>query len=94
MSATDSIRIRLDPDFKDRVVSMYLRRGTTVSAAVRAFLAEELEAQGSAVDAFDAIMASADAKAQSSSLGEPSIDDIRSYVARVRAERAADALAV
>ena len=92
MSATDSIRIRVEPEFKDRVSRMYAQRGTTVSAAVRAFLTDELTSYSSAVDAFDAIMASADAKAESSGLSEPTIDDINEYIARIRSERSEQAL--
>lgn len=93
MSASDTIRIRVEPEFKSSVARMYAQRGTTLSAAVRAFLADELAAYSSALDAFDAIMESADAKAESSGLPEPSIDDINDYIARVRTERAGQALA-
>lgn len=92
MAATDTLRIRIDSDFKARVTEMYKQRGTTVSQAVRSFLAGELAALSTAADAFDAIMASADAKAAASGLPEPSISDINDYIANVRAERAGQAL--
>ena len=93
MTASETIRIRVDPDFKEAVTRMYQRRGTTVSQAVRTFLAGELSASADATDAFDAIMASADAKAKASGLGEPTIGEINDYIARARANRAAQSLA-
>ena len=93
MTASDMLRIRVNPDFKRDVTRMYEQRGTTVSAAVRSFLADELASYSSALGAFDSIMASVDAKAQASGLGEPTIGEINGYVARVRAERAGEALA-
>ena len=94
MAATETLRIRVEPGFKESVTRMYQQRGTTVSQAVRSFLAGELAAHSSAADAFDAIMASADAKAASSGIGEPTIGEINDYIARVRAERADQSLAV
>ena len=93
MTAAEVLRIRVEPEFKDKVVRMYQQRGTTVSHEVRAFLARELAANTSAVSVFDSIMASADEKVQASGYNEPTIDDINDYIARVRAERVDDALA-
>ena len=93
MAATESIRIRVEPEFKERVTEMYAQRGTSVSAAVRRFLTDELAEYSSALSAFDAIMDSADRKIEASGLAEPSIDDINAYVARIRAERADQSLA-
>ena len=93
MTASDVLRIRVDPEFKESVSHMYEQRGTTVSQAVRSFLVEELAAYSSAVDAFDAIMASADAKVEASGMREPTIDELNDYVSRIRAERSGLALA-
>ena len=93
MTASETLRIRVEPGFKRDVTRMYEQRGTTVSAAVRTFLADELSSYTSALDAFDSIMASADAKVQAAGLREPTIDEINDYISRVRAERAGEALA-
>lgn len=93
MTASDTLRIRVEPEFKKEITRMYEQRGTTVSAAVRAFLADELASYSSALDVFDSIMASADAKTEASGLREPTIDEIRDYIDRARAERSKDALA-
>ena len=93
MKASDILRIRVEPDFKRRVTSMYEQRGTTVSQAVRTFLADELAAHAQAADEFNAIMAAADEKLAASGLGQPTIENINDYIAHVRAERADAALA-
>lgn len=93
MTASDTLRIRVEPEFKRDVSRMYEQRGTTVSQAVRTFLAGELSAYRSSLDAFDAIMASADAKVAASGMREPSIEEINDYIARVRSERADASLA-
>ena len=93
MTASDTLRIRVEPEFKREVSRMYEQRGTTVSQAVRSFLASELSVYKSSVDAFDAIMASADRKVAASGLREPTIDEINDYIARVRTERAGASLA-
>ena len=93
MTASDTIRVRVDSEFKARVTRMYRERGTTVSHAVRSFLADELAAYSTAADAFDAIMASADVKLEASGIGEPSINEINDYIANVRAERVEQSLA-
>lgn len=93
MAASETLRIRVEPGFKEEVTRMYEQRGTTVSAAVRAFLASELASYTAALDTFDSIMASADAKVQASGLREPTIEEINEYVSRIRAERSDDSLA-
>ena len=93
MAATDSIRVRVDPGFKDEVVRMYAQRGTTVSQAIRSFLADELASHNNALAAFDAIMASADAKVAASGMPEPTIEEIDEYIGAIRKERAEQALA-
>ena len=93
MTASDSIRVRVDPAFKESVTRMCAQRGTTVSAAVRSFLADELAAYSSASDALEAIFDSADRKLEASGLPEPTVDDINGYIADIRAERVSQSLA-
>ena len=92
MAHDEVIRIRIDAEDKQDLTEMYAQRGSTISQAVRTFLKGELQAYRSAVDVFDAIMASADQKIAASSLPEPSIDEINDFVARIRAERAQQAV--
>ena len=94
MAASETLRIRVEPSFKRDVTRMYEQRGTTVSAAVRSFLTDELSSYTAALDAFDSIMSSADDKVQAAGLREPTIDEINDYISGVRAERAREALAV
>lgn len=92
MAQDEVIRIRIDADDKRDLSQMYAQRGTTISQAVRTFLKGELQAYRSAVDAFDAIMASADTKLEASSLPEPTIDEINDFVSRIRSERSQQAV--
>ena len=92
MAATETIRIRIDPEVKNSLTHMYARRGTTISQAVRTFLYEELENERTALDRFDAIMTAADAKMESAGEPEVSIDDIVTYIDSVRDERRAGSL--
>lgn len=92
MPATETIRVRIEPDVKNSLTQLYKARGTTISQEVRTFLYEELAQNASALDRFDAIMASADAKLESAGEREVSIDDVVAYVDRVREERHAEAL--
>lgn len=91
MAATEILRIRVEPEVKEALTKLYKAQGTTVSQAVRGFLSDELAKQSSALDRFDAIMASADEKTKSSGQSEPVIDDIVAYIEKVRCERQADA---
>lgn len=91
MAATETIRVRVDSQLKRDAARLFAQHGTTVSQAVRGFLIEELAGQASALDEFDAIMASADSAAEASGLPEPTIDDINCYLEAVRGQRAREA---
>lgn len=92
MAQDEVIRIRIDAQDKVDLAQMYAQQGTTISQAVRTFLKGELQAHRSAVDAFDAIMASADTKLAATGLSEPTIEEINAFVSSIRAERAQQAV--
>ncbi len=91
MAATEVIRIRVEPEVKDALNSMYKAKGTTISQVVRSFLLDDLQKHSGAVDRFDAIMSSADQKVAASGTQTPSIESIVEYVDRIRTERMNDA---
>ncbi|MDR1087949.1 MAG: hypothetical protein LBL23_01540 [Coriobacteriales bacterium] len=90
VSASDTIRIRVEPEMKSEVLAHFARKGTTVSQAVRGFLSEELQIPQSRADRLDALAASAEQKLSASGLAEPTMSEILDYVEEVRQERKAD----
>lgn len=90
---TDVIRIRIEPEKKAALNRLYQAQGTNVSRVVRDFFDRELESSRDVLDQFDALMASADEKLATYGGPEPTIDDIVSYVERVREARARDSVA-
>lgn len=92
-SMNEVVRVRIDADKKASLTRMYSAKQTTISEAVRRFLDEELERDKALLDRFDAVMQSADEQAASYGAPEPTIDDIVSYVDRMREQRAHDSAA-
>jgi antitoxin component of RelBE/YafQ-DinJ toxin-antitoxin module len=90
---SETIRIRIEPNKKAALTAIYAAQGTTISAAARAFLDAELAAHQNPLDAFDAIMASADAKLDAYGAPEPTVDDIVNFVDAARQNHAAGAVA-
>ena len=91
MAASEVIRVRIEPEVKESLSKMYAARGTTISQSVRSFLYGELEREATAPDRFDAIMAAADARLESSGEPDVSLEDIVAFVDGVRDERRASA---
>lgn len=87
MAATETIRVRIDPETKELLTQLYKAKGITISQAIRGFLAEELKKEVSSLDRFDAIMASANHKIASTGEPTPTIDDINAYIDHIRTER-------
>jgi antitoxin component of RelBE/YafQ-DinJ toxin-antitoxin module len=87
MSATDTIRIRLEPQLKNELQEYCAKKGTTISQEIRDFLNSKLQKQATALERFDVIMASAEQKLESSGLPEPTIDELNAYISHVRSER-------
>ena len=84
---TDTVRIRIEPEKKRALEALYAQQGTTISQAVRSFFDDELASCANPLDRFDAIMASADEKVEAYGAPESTVDDIVSFVERVREER-------
>ena len=86
MPATEMIRVRIEPEKKERLQSIYAARGTTLSQAVRDFLDSEL-AQNDPLSVLDGIAESAARKVEASGAPELTIDDVVAFVDSVREER-------
>lgn len=91
MAASETIRVRIDPETKKALTKLYEAKGTTVSQAIRSFLAEELKETTSVVERFDALMASAHEKIDALDKPAPTLDEINTYIDKVRTERYEDA---
>jgi hypothetical protein len=89
MSATDIIRIRLEPELKAAFTKRCAQKGVSASQVLRGFVQQEAT-QARAVDRLDALLAKASQKNASSGLSSPTIDDINAYIAKVRKDRYAD----
>jgi antitoxin component of RelBE/YafQ-DinJ toxin-antitoxin module len=87
MGATDSIRIRIDPQLKNDLQDFCDRRGTSISQEIRSLLSEKLKKQASALERFDALIANSEQKLNAAGLPEPTIDEINLYVIQVREQR-------
>lgn len=84
---TDTIRIRIEPEKKEALSTLYKKRGTNISQAVRRFFDSELEVMSDPLDRFDAIMSSANKKLDAYDAPEPTVEDIVSYVEDIRRKR-------
>lgn len=89
----DVIRVRIESEKKTALNRVFESKGTTISEEVRRFLDEQLLAESDALDRFDAIMASADERIDAYGAPEPTVDDIVSFVDRIREQRVRDTAA-
>jgi hypothetical protein len=85
---TETIRIRIEPEKKEKLTRIYQSRGTSISQAVRNFFDAELATQVDPISRLDAIFGSVDAKLDNYGAPEPSVQDIVDYVEGVREARA------
>jgi antitoxin component of RelBE/YafQ-DinJ toxin-antitoxin module len=90
MPATDTIRIRIEPQLKHGLQERCEQQGTTLSQVIRDFLKAEAARPVTALERFDAIMQGAEQKNASSGVREPDIDEINRYIEDVRAQRLSD----
>lgn len=87
MSATDTIRIRIEPQLKNSLQEYCARRGTTISQEIRDYLNKKLLDQASTLERFDALMLSAEKKLESSGLPAPTMDELNAYIKSIREQR-------
>jgi antitoxin component of RelBE/YafQ-DinJ toxin-antitoxin module len=88
MSATDIIRVRLEPELKAAFIKYCEQKGVTVSQALRDFVQQETTST-SIVDRFDALLLKASKTNVSSGLRAPTIEGINAYIAKIRQDRLA-----
>jgi antitoxin component of RelBE/YafQ-DinJ toxin-antitoxin module len=90
MPATETIRIRVEPQLKHALQRRCKRDNTTLSQTIRDLLKNEASRPTTALERFDAIMQGSRQKTEASGLREPTIEDINRYIAAIRIERQND----
>jgi antitoxin component of RelBE/YafQ-DinJ toxin-antitoxin module len=86
MSATDTIRLRLEPELKAAFARRCEQRGITVSQALRDYVQRETTST-TVTDRLDALLLKASEKNAASGLASPTLDDINAHIARIRQDR-------